>query len=447
MGWLTGPKASKQVIDGRQAVMQAELGEGAKNALRPFEPSAPLFQQVERSSQPVMVGTSRLATLAGELDAAAKVDVIAGPKVAKIAGWMNKLSVGGYIPLAEFRQNMRSLGAEIGRLEASKRGGAALIPAKRAYAAMADEMEDAVTRAASGGNPVGATLAKANDSYKRELAEEKIGQYYERAVSYNSGRRQVDINKVLSSVDKDRELLEKWMGKDGVQEFMDILKDYGKRVPKIPSNTPSKDPFALSLDFTANAFDVIGAPTYGKLAASQGGRRALRVAAESGKAGGIALLRYAAQTGLVSPDEAEALGGPTLNSLGFNPPPSPAFRSELRNQLPPAPLPGQDVRMPRSTLPGGPDLNALLQQLKGGQPPASNPPLQSNAQQNRLALTQARPGGYQVQPPPGGRNFAQPPPTGGIPGLSNVPPQPSGLPLGNTREPYQDMAARRRRGR
>ena len=137
----------------------------------------------------------------------------------------------------------------------------------------------------------------------------------------------------------------------------------------------------MTLDVTANAFDLLGPAVYGRLAASQNGRRALRAAAESGKAGGIALLRYAVQTGLVAPAAAEAAdGGLTLSSLGIMPPPSPAFRSELRNQLPPAPVP---------PIPGLP-----MPQMTNTRPISSfsRDLLRSQADANRLQLSAPQPG-------------------------------------------------------
>ena len=82
--------------------------------------SRPLWQRVDAAGQSVQVGTGRLKLLAHEMDEALKADKFASPQTKRLVTRLRALAGNvdegvNYVPLKEFRQNMTSLGAELGQ--------------------------------------------------------------------------------------------------------------------------------------------------------------------------------------------------------------------------------------------------------------------------------------------------------------------------------------------
>jgi hypothetical protein len=324
---------------GVQEATQRALGPGAANTMRPVPPSRPLWQRVDQAGSPISVGTGRLKLLANEMDEALKADKFASPQTKRLVSRLQKLAGGSeggvpYIPLREFRQNMQSLGAELGQQKGAAKG-----LAKKAYKAMWEELDDAVKGAEQAGNPTGSLLRQAVDATKREQARDTLARWYSQSTTYASGQRQINLDSLMTKLERNKDLMQRWLPKDEYQEILDVVKDYAGKTPRIPSTT---EPVGNA----SRLLSALGPDQVADMLSSRPGRRAVRLMVEQGPAIQYGLITPAAQLAgraVLTPPQAEA--GPSLGGFGFQAPGSPALRQNLREQLPPAP--------PRGDLTGG----------------------------------------------------------------------------------------------
>lgn len=145
------------------------------------------------------------------------------------------------VPFDEFRLNQSDLGAVVRSLE--RQGGAALGRAKKLYAAMWDDMDDALANAQG---PLATTLRSAIDAFKREEAATFMKEFITKSSMRRVGRPNLDIDALMTKIDRHRDVLKRLMPESEIGEILTTLAPLAKipTMAKTPQLGFEQMPFA-----------------------------------------------------------------------------------------------------------------------------------------------------------------------------------------------------------
>lgn len=126
-------------------------------------------------------------------------------------------------PFEDFRLNQSDLGAVVRTLE--RQGGAALGRAKKLYAAMWDDMDDALANAQG---PLAATLRSAIDAFKREEAATFVKGFIGQSTVRRVGQKNLDIDALMTRIDRNRDVLKRLVPESDIGEILTTLAPLAK---------------------------------------------------------------------------------------------------------------------------------------------------------------------------------------------------------------------------
>lgn len=287
------------VAGGLQEAAQIGIGEAGEKLLpatRPGITSKDLFWAVSQQGGPqVKVSTAGLRVAADELKKETR-NPFAPPSTAKLTGKARQVtrtpaeedvyqqvrkalgpeiaesfaSGTAYVGLDEYMLSQQNVGAIIRQME--RKGGRALGAAKKLYAAMWDDLDEAMKTAPAN---VGPLLRDAIATKKLEVARAKIADAATSATTFPRGLRNMNVAQLRKYVEGDKETLQRLMKPADYTEMVDILDDYAAKTPNITSLNIQQSNFGRIVD-------MLGPNQLADLLLTSGGRRTVRYLAEHG---------------------------------------------------------------------------------------------------------------------------------------------------------------------
>lgn len=208
---------------GLQEFLFGRLGNKAEMLVSRFAPppgtAKGLFEQARREGAavtvPVTTTSAKVAELAKEVSAS---QFATGP-ARTIVKRAEEFVRAGSVPFDEFRLNQSDLGALVRSLE--RKGGAALGRSKALYASMWDDLDRAIA-----GGQLGTTLTNAIDAFKREEAAAFFKNYFLGSMTRRVGRQNIDVDALMTKVDRNRDVLERLMPSEAVDDVLVTLKSF-----------------------------------------------------------------------------------------------------------------------------------------------------------------------------------------------------------------------------
>lgn len=221
---------------GLQQFLFKQLGDAGERLVSLFAPppgtASTLFNEARalgaRTSFPGSIGglgvpLTATATTAREIaEEVGKSQFVTGGSKA-LAARATAFASRNQAPFDEFRLNQSDLGAVVRSLE--RQGGAALGRAKKLYAAMWDDLDDALGNAPG---PLGDKLRSAIDAFKREEAATFFKGYFSASTVRRVGQQNLDVDGLMTRIDRNRDVLKRLIPESEIGEVLTTLAPFAK---------------------------------------------------------------------------------------------------------------------------------------------------------------------------------------------------------------------------